>query len=181
MVLAIWTGRQAPRDVRKLQATDRLAGVSDAGDPVPQSEATLALMQVIDTVFLDYPAQPRLVYRHYVPVDAAGAFCGWQQSWAGQAARFWPGGYRTLWIAAFAWRFWRRRSPDTAKPQIFNTDQGSQVTSQAFTGVWLAAETGISMDGRGPWIADVRWFPSRSDPGFSASDYSDHSSTSAST
>ncbi len=53
VVLAIWTGRQAPRDVRKRQATDRLAGVSDAGDPVPQSEATLALMQVIDTVFLD--------------------------------------------------------------------------------------------------------------------------------
>jgi len=72
VVLAIWTGRQAPRDVRKLQATDRLAGVSDAGEPVPQSEATLALMQVIDTVFLDYPAQPRLVYLHYVPADAAG-------------------------------------------------------------------------------------------------------------
>src|SRR3546814_6496204 len=35
------------------------------------------------------------------------------------------------------------------KPEIFNTDQGSQFTSNAFTGVLRAAEIKISMDGRG--------------------------------
>ena len=35
------------------------------------------------------------------------------------------------------------------KPDIFNTDQGSQFTSAAFTGVLLAAGIKVSMDGRG--------------------------------
>jgi len=41
------------------------------------------------------------------------------------------------------------------KPEIFNTDQGSQFTSQAFTGVLLREEIAISMDGRGAWRDNV--------------------------
>ncbi len=36
------------------------------------------------------------------------------------------------------------------KPEIFNSDQGSQFTSDAFTGVLKRAGIAISMDGRGP-------------------------------
>jgi putative transposase len=35
-----------------------------------------------------------------------------------------------------------------AKPEIFNTDQGSQFTSMAFTGTLEQAGIQISMDGR---------------------------------
>jgi putative transposase len=41
------------------------------------------------------------------------------------------------------------------KPQIFNTDQGSQFTSMAFTGVLERAGVLISMDGRGRWMDNV--------------------------
>lgn len=41
------------------------------------------------------------------------------------------------------------------KPDIFNTDQGSQFTSAAFTGVLAAAGIRISMDGRGRWMDNV--------------------------
>ena len=41
------------------------------------------------------------------------------------------------------------------KPEIFNTDQGSQFTSHAFTSVLRAAEVQISMDGRGRWMDNV--------------------------
>ena len=41
------------------------------------------------------------------------------------------------------------------KPEIFNTDQGSQFTSVAFTGVLAAAGVRISMDGRGRWMDNV--------------------------
>ncbi len=41
------------------------------------------------------------------------------------------------------------------KPEIFNTDQGSQFTSAAFTGTLAAAGVTISMDGRGRWIDNV--------------------------
>ena len=41
------------------------------------------------------------------------------------------------------------------KPEIFNTDQGSQFTSSAFTSVLRDAEVRISMDGRGRWMDNV--------------------------
>ncbi|MGE6695115.1 MULTISPECIES: IS3 family transposase [Sphingomonadaceae] len=41
------------------------------------------------------------------------------------------------------------------KPEIFNTDQGSQFTSHAFTTVLREAEVRISMDGRGRWMDNV--------------------------
>jgi len=40
-------------------------------------------------------------------------------------------------------------------PEIFNTDQGSQFTSRAFTDVLTAHEIAISMDGRGAWRDNV--------------------------
>jgi transposase-like protein len=41
------------------------------------------------------------------------------------------------------------------KPEIFNTDQGSQFTSTAFTEVLKRREIKISMDGRGGWMDNV--------------------------
>jgi len=41
------------------------------------------------------------------------------------------------------------------KPEIFDTDQGSQFTSQAFTSVLLREKIAISMDGRGAWRDNV--------------------------
>ena len=41
------------------------------------------------------------------------------------------------------------------KPEIFNTDQGSQFTGAAFTGVLTANGIAISMDGKGAWRDNV--------------------------
>ncbi|MEJ2229548.1 MAG: integrase core domain-containing protein, partial [Alphaproteobacteria bacterium] len=41
------------------------------------------------------------------------------------------------------------------KPEIFNTDQGSQFTSVAFTDVLKAVGIAISMDGKGAWRDNV--------------------------
>ena len=40
-------------------------------------------------------------------------------------------------------------------PEIFNTDQGSQFTSEEFTSVLLALEIKISMDGKGRCIDNI--------------------------
>ena len=40
-------------------------------------------------------------------------------------------------------------------PEIFNTDQGSQFTGTAFTGVLASNRIAISMDGRGAWRDNV--------------------------
>lgn len=42
-----------------------------------------------------------------------------------------------------------KRALERAKPEIFNTDQGSQFTSEAFTSVLQDAHIQISMDGKG--------------------------------
>ena len=41
------------------------------------------------------------------------------------------------------------------KPEIVNTDQGSQFTSQAFTGLLKEQDIQISMDGKGAWHDNV--------------------------
>jgi putative transposase len=41
------------------------------------------------------------------------------------------------------------------RPEIFNTDQGSQFTAEAFTDVLKAHEVAISMDGKGRWVDNV--------------------------
>jgi putative transposase len=41
------------------------------------------------------------------------------------------------------------------RPEIFNTDQGSQFTRAAFTGLLLKNAIAISMDGRGSWRDNV--------------------------
>ena len=46
-------------------------------------------------------------------------------------------------LAALEWAL------KTAQPEIFNSDQGSQFTSEPFTGLLLAHDIEISMDGRG--------------------------------
>jgi len=40
-------------------------------------------------------------------------------------------------------------------PEIFNTDQGSQFTSEDFTGVLKSNEIAISMDGKRRWVDNV--------------------------
>ncbi len=40
-------------------------------------------------------------------------------------------------------------------PEIFNTDQGAQFTSEAFTSVLKTADIKISMDGKGCWVDNV--------------------------
>ena len=41
------------------------------------------------------------------------------------------------------------------RPEIFNTDQGCQFTSEAFTSVLQAHGIRISMDGKGRWVDNV--------------------------
>ena len=52
------------------------------------------------------------------------------------------------------------------KPEIFNSDQGSQFTSEAFTSILEKNGIAISMDGKGSWRDNVfverPWIPERS-------------------
>ena len=48
-----------------------------------------------------------------------------------------------------------KRPCSALEPEIFNTDQGSQFTSEAFTDVLKDKGVAISMDGKGRWVDNV--------------------------
>ena len=47
------------------------------------------------------------------------------------------------------------KSLKEGKPKIFNTDQGSQFTSNAFTGMIIGNDIKMSMDGRGRALDNI--------------------------
>jgi len=54
------------------------------------------------------------------------------------------------------------------RPEIFNSDQGSQFTSSEFTAVLKAADVRISMDGRGRWMDKFKINPHHLIPGLNS-------------
>ena len=82
--------------------------------------------------------------------------CTWWPSWTGIRAACSPGAFPTPWIRDFcldalqeALRLF------LGGPQIFNTDQGAQFTSETFTRALKDQGIQISMDGRGRWVDNV--------------------------
>ena len=83
----------------------------------------------------------------------------WRRWWTGSADGCWPGGCRSRWKWSSAWVDVYVDGEEAlgyyGKPEIFNTDQGSQFTGSAFTGVLANSGIAISMDGKGAWRDNV--------------------------
>nr|MBA3731067.1 transposase family protein [Gammaproteobacteria bacterium] len=95
-----------------------------------------------------HAAQASLGRRSDLCADGAG-LCIWWPLSTGTVAACWPGEYLTIWnrhacVEALAQAIDRYGVPD-----IFNTDQGVQFTSEAFTGSLQQHGIQISMDGNG--------------------------------
>jgi len=184
--------------------------------PVPETEDTLALMQVIDTAFLDMPWYgSRQMVRHlrrqghdvgrrrvrrlmsrmglspiyqlprtsdpnpqhrvypyllrklvidrpnhvwcaditYIPMRRGFLYLVAIMDWATRKVLAWR--LSNTMDAGFCVAALEEALSRFGKPDIFNTDQGSQFTSLAFTSVLRDAEVRISMDGRGRWMDNV--------------------------
>ena len=93
-------------------------------------------------------------HRHHLHTHGSGfPLLGGHHGLA-QPLRVWPGGCPTPWrydfcVAAL------EEALSKGRPQIFNTDQGSQFTSEAFTSMLLAQGVQVSMDGRGRCMDNV--------------------------
>ena len=71
-----------------------------------------------------------------------------------QAGTCWPGSSPTPWTPASAWRRWRKPWVRDDR-KIFNTDQGSQFTSAAFTQTLQEQRVQVSMDGKGRYLDNI--------------------------
>jgi transposase InsO family protein len=107
-------------------------GLYYEAQPVPEAE--LAIMRRIDALHLDYPfAGSRMLRDRRMCIEAL--YCRPNTSKPAPGHKIYPYLH--------------------GKPAIFNTDQGSQFTSAAFTSLLLEHGNAISMDGRGSWRDNV--------------------------
>ncbi len=89
----------------------------------------------------------------YIPIGRGFLYLVAVMDWASRAVLAWR--LSNTLDASFCVAALEEALQRFGRPAIFNTDQGSQFTSAAFTGVLEAAGISISMDGRGRWMDNV--------------------------
>ena len=89
----------------------------------------------------------------YIPVGRGFLYLVAVMDWSSRAVLAWR--LSNTMDAAFCVSALEEALTRFGTPEIFNTDQGSQFTSAAFTGTLAAAGIRISMDGRGRWMDNV--------------------------
>jgi putative transposase len=89
----------------------------------------------------------------YVPIGRGFLYLVAIMDWASRAVLAWR--LSNTLDADFCVRALEDALARFGRPAIFNTDQGSQFTSTAFTSVLQRSGVRISMDGRGRWLDNV--------------------------
>ena len=89
----------------------------------------------------------------YVPIGRGFLYLVAIMDWASRAVLAWR--LSNTLDADFCVRALEEALARFGRPAIFNTDQGSQFTSTAFTSVLQRIGVRISMDGRGRWLDNV--------------------------
>lgn len=90
----------------------------------------------------------------YIPMERGFAFLVAIMDWWSRAVVGW-GLSNTMDSDFCVQALWRALAKAQAAPEIFNTDQGSQFTSQVWIGALESAGTRVSMDGKGRWVDNV--------------------------
>jgi putative transposase len=89
----------------------------------------------------------------YIPIGRGFLYLVAIIDWASRAAPAWR--LSNTMDVSFCLAALEEARAKFGKPEIFNTDQGSQFPSAAFTGALAEAGVAISMDGRGRWMDNV--------------------------
>jgi putative transposase len=102
---------------------------------------------------IDRPNQVWAADITYIPIGRGFLYLVAIMDWASRAVLAWR--LSNTMDSSFCVEALEEAMARFGTPEIFNTDQGSQFTSTAFTGVLLGAGVRISMDGRGRWMDNV--------------------------
>jgi putative transposase len=102
---------------------------------------------------IDRPNQVWAADITYIPIGRGFLYLVAIMDWASRAVLSWR--LSNTMEASFCVAALEEALARFGTPEIFNTDQGSQFTSAAFTGTLAAAGIRISMDGRGRWMDNV--------------------------
>lgn len=102
---------------------------------------------------VDHPNQVWAMDITYIPMARGFVYLAAVVDWFSRRVLAWR--LSITMEAAFCIEALEEALAKYGRPEIFNTDQGSQFTSAAFTGVLRDSAIAISMDGKGSWRDNV--------------------------
>jgi putative transposase len=145
-----------PINRKRVQRLMRLMGIAALG-PKPRTSKPAPGHKIYPYLLrdriIDRPNQVWAADITYIPMARGFLYLVAIIDWASRAVLAWR--LSNTMDVAFCLEALEEALARFGKPEIFNSDQGSQFTSAAFTGRLEAAEVQISMDGRGRWLDNV--------------------------
>jgi putative transposase len=145
-----------PVNRKRMQRLMRRMGIAALG-PKPRTTKPAPGHKIfpylLRNLAIDRPNQVWAADITYVPIGCGFLYLVAVIDWASRAVLAWR--LSNTMDVSFCVSALEEALARFGKPDIFNTDQGSQFTSAAFTGVLAAASVHISMDGRGRWMDNV--------------------------
>ena len=139
--------------VRRLMATMGLAAVYQRPrTTVPRPEHRI-YPYLLRGLVVDRPNQVWCADFTYIPMRRGFLYLAAVMDWSTRKVLSWR--VSNTMDVGFCVEALQEASARFGRPEIFNTDQGSQFTSAEFTDVLKAAKVRISMNGRGRWMDNV--------------------------
>ena len=146
----IYIGRHRVRRLMRLMGLQAIYQAPRTSDRHPEHRIYLYLLR---NMVIDRPNQVWCADITYIPVQRGFLYLVAIMDWATRHVLAWR--LSNTMDAGFCVEALNEALDRYGKPDIFNTDQGSQFTSFDFTGVLKAAEVTISMDGRGRCMDNI--------------------------
>jgi putative transposase len=141
---------------KRVQRLMRRMGIAALGPKPKTTKPALGhkvYPYLLRNVVIDRPNQVWAADITYVPVGRGFLYLVAIIDWFSRAVLAWR--LSNTMDAAFCVDALDEALARFGRPEIFNTDQGSQFTSAVFTGRLADAHIRISMDGRGRWLDNV--------------------------
>jgi putative transposase len=142
--------RKRVRRLMRLMGIEALGPKPRTTQPAPGHKIYPYLLR---DMMIDRPNQVWAADITYIPIGRGFLYLVAVIDWASRAVLSWR--LSNTMDASFCVAALEEALAQCSRPEIFNTDQGSQFTSADFTGVLSKAGARISMDGRGRWMDNV--------------------------
>jgi len=146
----VFVGRHRVRRLMRLMGLQAIYQAPRTSDPHPEHRVYPYLLR---NLVIDRPNQVWCADITYIPVQRGFLYLVAIMDWATRHVLAWR--LSNTMDAGFCVEALNEALSRYGKPEMFNTDQGSQFTSFDFTGVLKAAEITISMDGRGRCMDNI--------------------------
>ena len=146
----VCVGRHRVRRLMRLMGLEAIYQAPRTSDPHPHHRIYPYLLRKLE---ITRPNHVWCADITYIPVRRGFLYLVAIMDWATRHVLAWR--LSNTMDAKFCVEALNKALSKYAKPEIFNTDQGSQFTSFEFTGVLKKAEITISMDGRGRCMDNI--------------------------